>query len=41
MVDELGSELLEDDPKAKAGVRRIKLGEWPDPSSSTSASAVT
>ena len=31
MVDELGSELLEDDPQAKAGVRRIRLGEWPDP----------
>jgi 2-oxoisovalerate dehydrogenase E1 component len=31
MVSDLGSELLEDDPHAKAGVRRIKLSEWPDP----------
>ncbi|ANS32312.1 dehydrogenase, E1 component (plasmid) [Rhodococcus opacus] len=28
---DIGSDLLEDDPTAKAGVRRIKLSEWPDP----------
>ncbi len=32
LMDEVGAELLEDDPPtAKAGVRRIKRGEWPDP----------